>query len=393
MLSSVAAVALALSAQDFGVEWLDRVTHDVEQPRYPLSVHPVETQLQAGAMYEYDSNVFFDPTRDREHGASVILPFARARLDYAAPRWDAAADLLVDYRRYEPEAHESGDDERAYGRIRYAGPRVTLEVAEILLHESDPVDVQIPERVDRIVSTTTGHGAVEVTHAFSLEADVQVEVARFRDPLYDGSNNEMLRAGAGAAFRVSPSLEVLAQGGWLMIDYTHAETPGAQGAYGRVGVRGDPVSRLSVTALVGVIGVRSETVPSTGQHEEARTADVSINLRYEPMDGLVLWADYTREIGFAEPGDPFEVIDRAVLIGEWQATPKVSLRARLERDDAKSALGVEHTWWSLGPTATWAFSGHIKADLGVTYRRGELSGAGQDTFSDVVGHLGVVFTR
>jgi hypothetical protein len=271
------AVALVSAAQDFGVEWLDRVTHEVEQPHHPLSVRPADLQLQAGALYAYDSNVFLDP--NHEHGASVILPFARGRLDYAAPRWDAAADVLVDYRRYAPQERESGDDERAYGRLRYAGPKITLEAAEIFLRESDPVDVQVPERVERIVSTTTGYAALEVTREFTLEADVLLGVVRFHDRRFDDSDNETLRAGAGAAWRVSQTLDVLAQGGGLLIAYQNPEAPDVRGVFARLGVRGEPVSRLSVTALLGITGVRSDPEGSTGQRAQARTGDVSINVR------------------------------------------------------------------------------------------------------------------
>jgi len=391
MAIALTGLTFVLAAQDFGVEWLDRVTHELEQPHHPLSVRPVETQLQAGILYAYDSNLFLDP--NHEHGASVVLPFARARLDYAAPRWDAAADVLVDYRRYAPQERESGDDERAYGRLRFAGPRVTLEAAEILLHESDPVDVRFPERVDRLVSTTTGHAGVGVTRDLTLEADLLLGVVRFHDRLFDDSDNESLRAGTGAAWRVAESLEVLAQGGWLLIAYQNPGAPDARGAFGRLGIRGEPLSRLSVTALVGVTGVRSDPVPGTGRRVQARTGDISVNVRVEPVEGVVAWADYTREIGFAEPGDPFEIIDRILLVGEWQATPQITLRGRLEHDRAKSALGVDRTWWSVGPTATWSFSAHLKVDAGVAWRTGELGVPGPSVFTDVIAHAGVVLSR
>jgi hypothetical protein len=107
----------------------------------------------------------------------------------------------------------------------------------------------------------------------------------------------------------------------------------------------------------------------------------------------VAWADYTCQIGFAEPGDPFEIIDRILAIGEWQATLELALRGRLEHDRAKSALGVERTWWSVGPTGTWSFTAHLKLDAGVAWRRGDLGVPGPSVFGDVVAHLGVVFSR
>src|SRR6185295_7220727 len=106
------AILLCVAAQDFGVEWLDRVTHDREQARYPLAVRPVDTQLQVGALYAYDTNVFLEP--DDERAANIAIPFIRGRLDYAAPRWDAAADVLLDYKQYFQQRDESGDDERVY---------------------------------------------------------------------------------------------------------------------------------------------------------------------------------------------------------------------------------------------------------------------------------------
>ena len=42
VLAALFAVPVAASAQDFGTEWLDRVTRERQQERGPLKPHPVE---------------------------------------------------------------------------------------------------------------------------------------------------------------------------------------------------------------------------------------------------------------------------------------------------------------------------------------------------------------
>ena len=388
---TVLLLAALASAQDFGVEWLDRVTHELEPGPWPLSVHPVQTLFQAGALYEYDTNIFLEPT-DRK-ASNIIIPFARGRLDYAAPRWDAAADVLIDYRRFFQQSQESDFDERAYGRLRYLNSRLTFEVAEIFRHESDPSDAQFAERADRYVSTTSGRGAVQVAPDFSVEANAILSVIDFRDRVFDESDNRNLRADVTAVWRVDSTLDLLGQIGGLLIDYREADAPDARGVFARGGVRGEPLPTLFVTALAGAAALRSDRLDTTGERKELRTADVSVNLRYEAAADLVLFSDYTRQAGFAEPGDPFEIIDRWVTIAEWQATPVLDLRGRVQFDRVHSALGLRRTYVSMGPSAGFSFTGHVRLDAGVTWRHGDLGTPGESVFSDVIAHAGLVISR
>ena len=390
-LAAVLAAPAAARAQDFGVEWLDRVTHEREPVPWPLSVRPVQTSFEAGALYEYDTNIFLEPA-DRK-AANIVIPFARGRLDYAAPRWDAAADILIDYKRYLQDSEESDLDERAYGRLRYINSRNTLQIAEIFRHESDPSDGQFAERAERVVSSTTGHAAVQVSPDFSLEANALLSLVFFRDHSLDDSDNRSLRGDLTAVWRADSSLDLLAQAGWFLIDYRENDVPDSRGVFARAGLRGEPIAALSVTALAGITGVRSEPLEATGERRELRTADASVNLRYEAAQDIVLWGDYTRQAGFAGPGDPFEIIDRWVAIMEWQATPLVDVRGRLQYDRIHSALGLHRSYLSLGPSATLSFTSQLHLDAGVTWRRGELGTPGEGVFNDVVAHAGLVFSR
>jgi hypothetical protein len=388
----VIALVFALAAgQEFGVEWLDRVTHEREPARGPMRMRPVETVLQAGALYAYDTNLFLEP--DHEDGSNVVIPFVRGRLDYAAPRWDAAADVLLNYKRYLQEPDESSFEQRAYGRLRYLGPRVTLEAAEIFRHESDPIDAVFAERAERYVSSTFGHGAVQITPELALEADVLFGLIFFNDPVFDDSDNWNVRADVTGAWRVAQTLEFLVQAGALAIDYQNRGAADADGYALRAGFRGDPIETLSVAALIGVVDVRSDPLAVTGVRQEARTGDVSVHIRYEAIQNFVVWTDYTRQIGFAGPGDPFQVVDRATAIAEWEVAPEFRLRGRIQYDRVHSALGLRRTFWSAGPGATYAFTPYFRVDAGVTLRVGNLDLPGDSAFSDVIAQVGFVFTR
>lgn len=384
-------ILLCAAAQDFGVDWVDRVTHEREQARAPLAQRPVDTQFQLGGIYTYDTNIFLDPSDER--ASNILIPFARGRIDYATPRWDAAADLLIDYKQYLQQSQESHDDERAFGRIRYAGPKFSAEAAEIFRHETDPVDVQFTERAERFVSTTTGHAAVEVAPDLSLEGNALLDLVYFRDSTFDDADHWSLRADLTAAWRFVQTLEGLLQAGTLRIDYQDSEAADTTGWFARVGFRGDPTPLVSVSILAGLTEVRSETIPSTGTRASAKTGDVSVNLRAEPLQGLVLWGDYTRQIGFSGPQDPFEIIDRWLALAEWQATPQLTVRGRIQYDRVHTALGQQRSYWSLGPALTYAWSGFLKFEAGLTWRTGDLGIPGDSVFTDFILHAGFVLTR
>ncbi|HLY73197.1 MAG TPA: hypothetical protein VKU80_03690, partial [Planctomycetota bacterium] len=46
------------AAQDFGQSWIDRITHEYEQDRGPLSPKAFNWTADAGVEYAYDSNIF-----------------------------------------------------------------------------------------------------------------------------------------------------------------------------------------------------------------------------------------------------------------------------------------------------------------------------------------------
>src|SRR5438105_14732363 len=81
-------------AQDYGRDWLDRVTHQMIEEDAPLAPHPFSYKASVGELYQYDSNIFLTDT-DRK-ADSIFLTFAQARFNLAQPNFDAAADLAID---------------------------------------------------------------------------------------------------------------------------------------------------------------------------------------------------------------------------------------------------------------------------------------------------------
>src|SRR6185503_9385507 len=86
-------------AQDFGQSWIDRITHELEQERGPLTAKPLDVHLTAGVNFAYDNNIFLSDTGSKEKD-SIIIPFVQVDLNYSEPRFDIEASFLGDYKRY-----------------------------------------------------------------------------------------------------------------------------------------------------------------------------------------------------------------------------------------------------------------------------------------------------
>src|SRR5205823_2390995 len=122
-------------AQDFGQSWIDRVTHELEQERGPLTPKPVSYEAQAGVDYAYDNNIFL--TQRGKKSDSIIIPFVQAGIEYGEPRFDLEARLLADYKVYAKEKADD-DEERIFFRARQTSARWNFEISEIFQNVSDP---------------------------------------------------------------------------------------------------------------------------------------------------------------------------------------------------------------------------------------------------------------
>ena len=384
----------ALLSQDLSSEWIDRVSRDVLQAKGPLPVQMLKHTLVMGAYAAWDTNVNLESSDEDEQ--TVIVPFLSVRLDYSERQFDAAADVLVNWKQYIPDHEASDDEERVYGRIRFIGPRLSLEAAEIFQHVSDPVDVVFADRVDRLLSDTIGRARLEASGVFGLEADASFGVVRFQEKSFDEGDNWNLRAGLGATARMSSTLELVAQGGVFWIDYRYSTgaPPDAEGVFARGGVRGDLLPTLSLTALAGVARATSDDYASGQEGEEEETGEAEVHLRWEASPQVTLFADYSRQFTFAVGTDPFQLVNRGILAGEWDVTSEVRLLGRLQYDWADAPSGLEREYASAGASVRWRSHEQVFFDAGATYRWGDASGAGLDSdYEDWVFHFGVLITN
>ncbi len=392
MNTALAYLALA-AAQDFAVDWLDRVNHEMREARPPFSNRPVQSRSEVGSMYYYDENIFLE--EKDEESESVVVPFVHGRMEYAEVQLDMALDFLLSYKRYLDEDDETDFEQRVFGRLRYAGAQFQAELAEVLRHESDPIDSVFADRAERWVSDTVPTLVYDFNNLFSAEASANIEVVRFEDAPFDRSDNLNIRADASLVYRGAGGLEFLGQAGWISIEYDSSSgPPGSRGAYARGGMRGDLTPSLAVEALAGWTEVKSDTLPS-GEKEELPTADALVRIKYLPMEQLTLWGDFTRMITWAGGQDPFQAVNRWVGIAEWQMNQQIGFRGRFQYDYAHTALGIERTFWSAGGSLTYRFREGVLFDAGVTWRAGEVSDVpgGDKEFEGAIFHVGLVATN
>jgi hypothetical protein len=410
MRTALATLAVLLSAraaraQDFGIDWIDRVTHEFQAGRGPLEPRALAYTATGGVAYYHDSNIFLE--EDNEDSDSVVIPFVRARLDYAEQHFAAAADLLLDYKWYSDEDDANDSEQRFFGRMQYADAGVSADLALLARNESDPVNVIFSDRVERVIFDAYPRISLDVTEVFAVEVGGAVQVVRYGDDLIaDSSDNENFRGELTLVYRSAWGVDLLAQGGVLAIRYTDEEDPtgvplappDVDGFYARGGLRGEVFPALEVEALAGYTTAESDDFDlaggATADGKEHSTADVSLRARYEATETLTLTADYVRAIAFAGDVDPFQVINRALGIAEYQVTPEVSVRGRVQYEQSHSALGIERDYVSLSGAASYKALEYLALNGGVTWRSGEVDGAvaQKQDFDDVIFHVGVAAT-
>jgi hypothetical protein len=392
-MTTTAALLLALAApQDFATDWLDRVTHEREQTKGPLPVRKVTHTMELGAIAYYDNNIFLEG--EREDSNTVVTPFIRGRVEFSDLKMDLAADVLLSYKRYLQDEEESDDEERFWGRIRYVAAGWQAELVQIVRHESDPVDSVFSERVDRVVTDTVPRVEFDFNNLFGLELNADVQWVKFLEELLETSNNVNTRVDLGAVYHGAGGMDFLAQAGVLTITYQDGDgPPDAMGFYARAGFRGDVLPRISLEALAGATSVESDDF-ATRDGEELETGDALVRLRYTATETVTFWADYSRMITWSGPPDPFQTVNRWILLGEWKATQELSFRGRLQYDHVDTALGAERVFWSASFSGGYMFgTERVTIDLGVTWRGGDTRGVpGDNDFDDLILHLGIIAT-
>ena len=405
-LAVLLAVPAAAAAQDFGVEWLDRVTHERQQERGPLKPHPVEWMASGGVLAYLDNNVFLADKEGKTPGDLVVVPFVRGRMDYTEQRFEASADLLLNYMGYADLNHDPGIDlqsardyeQRFYGHARYVDARFTIGLDQVVRHESDPVNVLFLNRAERVVSDSIVQATYDLTRTVAAEFHADYQVVRFEEqPFAAQANNDNWRGDLALVYRQANGYDWLIQAGLMSIYYMRSQPaapPDVDGYYVRGGFRGDLSERFSLEALAGWISIQSDRYTGTQEKEENSTADIAVNIRFEVTETMRLFGDYGRTMGFAGGSDPFQTVNRFAAIAEWDCTEELSVRARVQWDRAASALGILREYRSASLSAVWRFSEHFAADAGATYRTGNTHGkvASSTEFENAILHVGVVLT-
>jgi hypothetical protein len=385
----------AAEAQDFGTAWIDRVTHQLIDEEGPLNPHPVEFKASAGELYSYDSNLFL--THTNHTSDSIFTTFANAGLKYAQPVFDAEADLTVNYNASVHTANTDYDEERFFGRARYQGSKISLQIAEILRRESTPTDVVFTSRVSRVVSNTTPFVTWHINEAFSVEAQSDLQYVRYLRQQFDIANNFNTRSSLTGAYKTGwNDLDALLQVGYLTIDYSTAGAPpNASGYFGRVGARGEVSPNLNVIALAGFTGATSHDFVGTNKKAELSTADIEIHIAYIVSEVTTVYGDYVRRFGFGAGGTPFEVIDSFDAIAEYSIRDDLKLKGRLaySRAHPVPVISPVRGYGSVSVGSEYKAFEHLLIEGQVTYRAGSAQTGPSDAgdFSDVIFSLGVVW--
>ncbi len=383
-------------AQDFGREWLDRVTHEVQSERGPLSTQPVEWHVVGGVEWYSDDNLFL--TEKNEFDDSVIVPFAGATIEYSEPRFMVKADFLGNFKIYDDFEDGDDDEQRLYFVFRQTGNRYSLEIVEILQHLSDPLDVVFIDRAVRTTSTTIPRLAFDLNPLWSVEASANIGVVRYEDAAFARAiDNDNIRTDVTVVYHSPAGIQLMGQAGWQQISYRNSQAKGAPpdawGYYIRGGARGELAQRLQVEAFVGGTHIESDYYAGTRIEEEDETMDAAVSFRYEAMQTLTFNLDLVRQFTFAGGADPYQVVNRVLFLANFEANAYVSFRARFQYDHADTATGVERDYAHVGGSVTIKPIAYALLDAGVSFRTGETdTGAASMEFDNVIFHAGAALT-
>ena len=393
---AVFAAPAAASAQDFGREWLDRITHATEQERGPLTARPIEWHAGGGVAYFFDDNVAL--ADDSQPGVekiedSIIVPFVRGTLTYVEQRFEVEADLLANYKLYSEVDDLNDDEERLYLRARQTGNRYSFELVELFQHVSDPAGVLFPVRVERILWNNVLRFSYDVDRSWAIEGFANYQLVRYAEATFgnSGDNNE-LRVDGTVVYRASQRWDLLLNLGWQDIAYQSENAPvDAWGWYFRPGFRAEVFERFQLDVLAGISHIESDYITGTTDLEDD-TVDAAVNLRWQMSDQFNLRGDYTRQFTFASNGDPYQRVDRFTVLLDWMLSETFSLNGRGQFDHASAPRGDENNYYTAGLNATWKASPYMAVDAGVTFRLGDSTDgltAFESEYDNVIFHFGL----
>lgn len=379
-------------AQDFGQSWIDRITHELEQERGPLTAKPLDLRATAGVNFVYDNNIFLADKGAKEKD-SIIIPFVQLDLNYAEPRFDIEASFLGDYKRYLDNTSASDDEERVFLRARQTSARWNFEISEIFQHVSDPAGLVFLNRISRIVSTTVPKIAFDIGRSWAIEVAGNIQVVRYEDRVFSqAQENNNFSIDVNGIYRTPWAFDLVANFGYYNINYIYGVTPDAFGYHYRGGFRGNLTERLTLEALVGYESVETDFFGTGADITEGAPAG-HVNLRYEITENLNLFFDVARQYTFYGAGDPFQLLDTATVYLRYQATEVFWGAVRATYEHAHTALNVSRKYYAGSIDLNYQFLRNLVANLNATYRGGDTDNAGMKVkFSDIIVSAGIAIT-
>jgi hypothetical protein len=390
--------ALPAAAQDFGTRWADRVVKDLYAERGPLDAQ-LTYDASAGLYVYSDSNVFLSETGEVDD--VVLVPFVSGRIAYSEPNFEAAAELLVNYKSYSDLDDANDDEERFYGRLRYVGTEMNAGLVLVLRHESDPTSVLFLERVERTVADILPQVSFDLTPVFSIEISGLVQVVRHADDaVASGQDNENFSGKIALVYKLEGGIDALVEGGLGQINYTGdlgaggvmLSPPDADVWFAHAGIRGELLPQMSVTALVGATGAQSDDYTNpVAEGPDDTTGSAAIIAQYTGVERFEFTASYHRAFTFAGGLDPYQITNRFLALAEYLVTEQLTIGARAQVEHTSSALDVQRDYISVGANATFKAHEYVLIDGGVTYRLGDTSGnvSASTEYDDVILYLGI----
>jgi hypothetical protein len=378
------------AAQDFGTQWIDRVTHQILDYDAPLDPYPLSLQFSFGEVVTYDSNIFLTHT-DRTND-TVFLTFGQVILKYAEVNWDLEADLTTNYNAYMDTPDANTDEERFFGRIRMQGSVLGMQLSEVARRESSPTDVVFTDRARRFISDTTPEIIFRLNDDFAMEGLTTIEYVHSPAAEFQPSDNINTRSIGTIAYTMKRNfLDAMMQVGYITIKYSDSDSPpDARGWLMRLGFRGDASPDLHVVVLAGVSHMESERDPITGQDIHLTTADVEIHLAYSVSETLIAYLDYTRRPGFSTGDSAFQTVDSSSAVIEYSAREDLKLRGRLQYDRVHTATGERRAYYSASVGPEFRLMERITLEAHATYRFGVAPGSNDaGSFTDAILALGI----
>lgn len=385
----LALASLQALADDLSTNWIDRVTHEIQKDEGPLSTKPIELHGYTGIVAAYTDNLFLTDNR-RANGDSSLTAFGRGTVDYADARTEVAVDLLVNFDYYMETHAAREDEERFYGKARYADGVIDAQIVQIYRREVDPLDSIFLERARRMISDTIPTFGVEVMEYLKFEVGAQIQVVRFEASDLDSRESETYRAWVGGHYGVTESFALGLEGGVFRINYRNSEiTPSAKGWFVRASMRGEPFSRLVMTAAIGYAKARTtKEEPGDEDEEDKDSFDADIHLRWEAGESLVIFLDLIHRYSFAGSGSAFQNVDRGLVIVEWTVVEELSVKFRAQYDRLNPSDAADRTYASVGLGASYRISDHVSADGGVIWKWGDVHEARIRPFDAWIFYIG-----